>query len=113
VAKANSVPANSVPANSVTANDAAPSAAPSVSYILAAPETSAMAIVAFVLTFFLPIIGLVLGYVARNEIDHSGGRLGGRGFATAAIVINWVGIGLAVFGLLIIVIGVAATVPRY
>lgn len=59
-------------------------------------STSATAVVAFVLSFFVPIVGLVLGYISRNEIDRSQGRLTGRGLATAAIVINWISIVLLV-----------------
>lgn len=49
---------------------------------------STLAITAFVLSFLIPIVGLVLGIVAQREIDASGGRLGGRGLAVAAVVIN-------------------------
>jgi hypothetical protein len=42
------------------------------------------------------ILALVLGYVARNEIDRERGRLGGRGMATAGIVLGWVEIGILV-----------------
>jgi hypothetical protein len=61
----------------------------SVAY--SAPQsTNTMAVVAFILSFFVPIVGMVLGYMARGEIDRSGGRQGGRGLATAAIVLNWI-----------------------
>lgn len=44
------------------------------------------------------ILALVLGYVARRQIDRSGGREQGRGMATAGIVLGWVGAAvLAVF----------------
>ena len=38
------------------------------------------------------IIGIVLGHMARKEIRQSGGALEGEGFATAAIIIGWIGI---------------------
>lgn len=38
------------------------------------------------------IIGLVLGYSAKNEIDQAGGRLGGRDVAKAGIITSWVGL---------------------
>jgi len=55
-------------------------------------QTSNLAVVAFIATWIIPVVGIVLGFVARNEIDKSGGKLGGRGLATAAIVLGWVGI---------------------
>jgi len=39
------------------------------------------------------ILALVFGYVAKGQIDGSGGRQGGRGLAIAGIVLGWVGIG--------------------
>lgn len=36
------------------------------------------------------IIGLILGYRAKREIDESGGAQGGRGLALAGIIIGWV-----------------------
>lgn len=54
------------------------------------PTTNTMAVVAFILSFFVPIVGLILGYISRKEIDNSQGRFTGRGLATAAIVLNWI-----------------------
>ena len=42
------------------------------------------------------VLALVLGYRARDQIDHSGGDLEGRGMATAGIVLGWIGIPLAI-----------------
>ena len=53
-------------------------------------------------------LALVYGNKARNEIDGSGGRLGGRGMATAGIVLGWIGVALAVLSI-IWVIAVAAS----
>ena len=47
------------------------------------------------------VLALVLGYQSRREIDASGGRLGGRGNATAGIVLGWIGIAI-MFALLIL-----------
>ena len=49
------------------------------------------------------IVGLVLGYIAKSQIDRSGGVQGGRGLAVAAIVIGWIGVGLSVLWLIVIV----------
>jgi len=50
------------------------------------------------------IVGVILGYVARNQIRESGGAVGGEGLAKAGLIIGWVGIGLAVIGCLIAVV---------
>lgn len=67
-------------------------------------ETSGKAIAAMVISmagffscwFVGDIIGIFLGYNARREIRLSHGRLTGEPFATAAIVIGWVALGLHV-----------------
>lgn len=61
------------------------------------------ALVSSILGFFCGIgfvVGLILGYNARNQIRQSGGTQGGEGAATAAIVIGWIGIGLTILGTL-------------
>lgn len=51
--------------------------------------------------------GLILGFVARNQIRASGGQQGGDGLALAAIIVGAVGLGLAVLWfLLVAVLGV-------
>jgi hypothetical protein len=52
------------------------------------------------------ILALVFGYVARGQIDRSGGTQSGRGMATAGIVLGWVWLGLLV---VYIVIAIAAS----
>jgi hypothetical protein len=42
------------------------------------------------------IVAIVLGFIARNQIDQSGGVQKGRGMAIAGIVLGFVWIGLAV-----------------
>jgi hypothetical protein len=53
------------------------------------------------------IAALVTGYIARNNIDRSGGREGGRGLAVAGIILGWVGTVLLV-GLIILFVVAAA-----
>jgi hypothetical protein len=53
-------------------------------------------------------LALVYGNKARNEIDGSGGRLGGRGMATAGIVLGWIGVAWAVLWIIYIIVVVAA-----
>jgi hypothetical protein len=52
------------------------------------------------------IPALILGYKGRNEIDNSGGRLGGRGQAVAGIVLGWVGIAISALWIVLFVIGI-------
>jgi hypothetical protein len=54
------------------------------------------------------IVGLILGYQAKREIDESGGRITGRGLALAGIIIGWIGLALAVLGIVLIIVGAAA-----
>jgi hypothetical protein len=59
---------------------------------------------------FLCIIGgilaLVFGYIARRQIDESGGTQGGRGMAIAGIILGWIGIGLGIAYIVVIIIAV-------
>lgn len=55
------------------------------------------------------IAGVVLGYIAKNQIDQSGGTQQGRGMAVAGIIIGWIGIGLGVLVLVIVIIASAAS----
>jgi hypothetical protein len=48
-----------------------------------------------IFAFLVPIIGLILGVVAKEQILRSNGRIGGMGLAQAAIAISMV------FGLLV------------
>jgi hypothetical protein len=74
-------------------------------------STSSMAIVALVLAIgsfvVLPLIPAIVALVlvprAREEIDLSGGRIGGDGMLTAAKVIAWINIGLCVAGVLLVI----------
>lgn len=74
-----------------------------------APKTNGMAIASMVLGIVWiywigSILALIFGYMAKKQIDESGGTQSGRGMAIAGIVLGWVGVGtLALFiGLLVI-----------
>ena len=54
-------------------------------------------------------LALIYGNKARNEIDGSGGRLGGRGMATAGIILGWIGIAWAVLWVIYIIVVIAAS----
>jgi hypothetical protein len=78
----------------------------------AQPRTSGKAIVSLVfgiLGYFpLPIIGpivsLITGYSARNEIKQSNGTIKGDGMALAGIILGYVNIGLILVPVCIIII---------
>jgi hypothetical protein len=53
------------------------------------------------------ILALIFGYMAKNEIDESGGTQGGRGLAIAGIVLGWIGVGALLLFLLLWALGAA------
>lgn len=42
------------------------------------------------------ILALVFGYIAKSQIEQSGGRESGGGMAVAGIVLGWVGVGVLI-----------------
>jgi uncharacterized protein YacL len=71
----------------------------------ATAKTNTLAIIALVASFFISIVGIVLGHVALNQIKTTGE--GGRGLAIAALVIGYLSVAVGVI-IAIIVIGAAA-----
>ena len=63
--------------------------------------TSVMAVLSLIFSFFVPLIGLILAYSARNEIAVSRGRKYGTDLTIAAAIISWLGIYLTLFLLLL------------
>ncbi len=68
--------------------------------IMQATSTNGLAIASMVLGILWlywigSILALVFGYVAKGQIDKSGGRQTGRGMAIAGIVLGWLGVGIA------------------
>lgn len=62
-------------------------------------KTSNLSVIAFIMTFLLPFVGIILGITARREIDKSKGALSGRKLATASI---WLGsVAMVGYGILI------------
>jgi uncharacterized protein DUF4190 len=77
-----------------------------------ARTTSTLAIVAFVCA----VVGIwpaaiPLGIMGQREIDRSGGRLTGRGLATAGLVIGIIGAVLTVVMIVLIVSTVGSSGP--
>lgn len=63
-------------------------------------KTNGLAIAGFVCSFFIPILGLILSIVGKNQIKQSNGTQGGDGLATAGIAISIV---FMAIGLLVVV----------
>ena len=64
-----------------------------------------LSIVSFVFCPVIPaIVALFLASAAKKNIRASGGTLEGESMATAAQVISWINIGLAVAGFLVVLI---------
>jgi hypothetical protein len=85
------------------------------------PPTSVTAIISLVsgiagfvfLPFIAHIVAIITGYIARNEITRSQGRLKGKEMATVGLVLGWIGVGfsvLVVVGIIIFAIVFAANV---
>jgi len=68
-----------------------------------------MSIVAFILAFFVSIVGIILGFVALSQIKRTGEQ--GRGLALAAVIIGFVevAIGIVVSIFVLIAFGIAAS----
>ena len=74
-------------------------------YAPAPAKTNTLAIVALISSFFISLLGVILGHVALGQIKRTGE--GGRGLAIAALVIGYVSIAIsAVF--IVVVLGSAA-----
>lgn len=56
----------------------------------------------FMCLFIGQIIGIVLGYKARQEIKEAAGALEGDGLASAGIIVGWVGIAIDIVIVLMI-----------
>lgn len=67
------------------------------------PQTNSMAVAALITgVLFIPVVPIVLGHIAKKEIDASQGRQTGRGMAIAGLVLGW--IEAALFILMIIAV---------
>lgn len=72
-----------------------------------AQKTNGIAIAALISSFFVSVLGIILGFVALNQIKTSGEQ--GRGLALAGIIIGFVAVGITVLVVIISVVA-AATV---
>ncbi len=78
--------------------------------------TNGLAIASFIVSVLgliglLPVLGsvagLIMGYMARTEIEQSAGTVTGLGLAQWGIILGWVGVGIIVALLCLMLAGVA------
>jgi len=55
------------------------------------------------------ILGIIFGFVARSQINRSGGVQGGKGMATAAIIIGFILLGVGIIATVILLTAHTAT----
>ncbi len=72
-----------------------------------ARPTNIMAVIALVAAFVLPVVGIVLGVLARNQIRHSGEN--GAALAAAGVILGIVFSVLWVLGVGIVILVAVAT----
>ena len=65
------------------------------------PTVAPISIVALVFSLIFPIVGIVLGLVAKSEIEKAQGAKGGQGLAVSAIIISSIQISLFLIGVII------------
>ncbi len=75
-----------------------------------APATSGWAIASLICGIIgFSILAIIFGYIGRNEIKNSGGRLTGDGLALAGLIIGWIELALGILLFALIIISIIAT----
>ena len=52
-------------------------------------QTSGLAIAALVVSFFIPFLGIILGFVARSDISNSKGSKTGENLANLGVILGF------------------------
>jgi hypothetical protein len=74
----------------------------------APPRTNSLALVAFVGSFVVSLVGIVCGHIALRQISRTGER--GHGFALAGLIIGYVALGVTLaISAIALFVGVVAT----
>ncbi|MCQ9385691.1 DUF4190 domain-containing protein [Brevibacterium moorei] len=74
-------------------------------------KTNSLAIAAIICVWFVSLVGLILGYIALNQIKRTGE--GGRGMALAAVIIGWIALALGTIVAIIQVIALGSAMSGY
>jgi hypothetical protein len=69
--------------------------------------TNVLAIVAFVASFFVNIVGIVCGHIALSQIKRTGEK--GRGFALAGLIIGYVSVAITIVSIVFVIIASVAS----
>ncbi|NQX04390.1 DUF4190 domain-containing protein [Rathayibacter sp. VKM Ac-2856] len=82
-------------------------------YTPASDRYNILAIIGFIASFFVSIVGIVLGFIALSQIKRTGER--GRGLAIAAVVIGFVAIIITIISAVALfsLAGLASTTTNY
>lgn len=80
-------------------------------YVPPPPSTSGWAIFSLIagVLAWLGVFGLgglaaiIAGYIAKSQINSSGGRIGGNGLATTGLVLGWLNIALVCVGTCLVI----------
>jgi len=72
----------------------------------AAAPMNTLAIIAFIGSFFVGLVGIVCGHISLSQIKRTGAR--GRGFALAGLIIGYAEIAISLVVVVVIIIVVAA-----
>lgn len=91
---------NSSPENSLTPN-------PTDTTRVANQHYNTLAVVGFILTFIMPIIGFILSIVALRQIKQTGEK--GLGLAKAAIVIFMIGVAIVIVGIMVVLFSTSSS----
>ena len=75
------------------------------------PGYNTLAIVGFILAFFVSVVGIILGFIALSQIKRTGEQ--GRGLALAAIIIGFVEIAIGIVVFIVVVIGLGIAASQY
>jgi peptidyl-prolyl cis-trans isomerase B (cyclophilin B) len=67
-----------------------------------------LAIVGFVLAFFISLGAVICGHIALSQIKRTGER--GRGLALAAVILGYIGLLLGLIWIVVVVLAIAAGV---
>ncbi|AZZ48101.1 DUF4190 domain-containing protein [Rathayibacter rathayi] len=77
-------------------------------YTPASDRYNVLAIVGFIASFFVSLVGIVLGFIALSQIKRTGEK--GRGLALAAVIIGFAAIIISVV-VFVVFFWIAATIP--